>query len=262
MPVEYQVDSLDSVDESIRGAYVETDGKFNFDPDKYADLKAQGLKTKNKELLTKIAQGKADKDALKRFEKFADLDDDELSDLLTLREQKNNPPADKDKDKGKGAEELQANFDKALKKATDKHTTDLAERDNTITELNKKLKHYELTVPIRDVAAQAGVLAEDMKLVLLETASRFKLNDDGKIVVLDDDGEETDITPQKFFDTLYKQQRPKFYAPSGAGGSGAPSSTSRSGVEAMRRADFDKLGPVEAAKFMQKVRDGKASLVD
>src|SRR5689334_2255563 len=110
MPVEFVVDSIDSVDESIRGAYVENEGKFNFDPDKYAEIKAQGLKSKNKELLGKLTKAK---DGLKRFEKFTDFEDDDLTEFQTWRENKDKPADDKP---GKGSEELQAKFDSALGK--------------------------------------------------------------------------------------------------------------------------------------------------
>src|ERR1041384_1836376 len=85
MPVEYQVDSLDTVDESIRGAYVENEGKFNLDPDKYAEVKIQssGLKKKNSDL---IAKEKALRESLKKFEPFNDFDEDQLTEFHTWRE--------------------------------------------------------------------------------------------------------------------------------------------------------------------------------
>src|SRR5262245_11622549 len=51
MPIEYQVETLDSVEEEIREAYVEKEGKFFLDPDKYHELKAAPLVNKNKQLL-------------------------------------------------------------------------------------------------------------------------------------------------------------------------------------------------------------------
>ena len=259
---ELVVDSLDSVDESIKGAYVETDGKFNLDVDKYAEVKAQGLKSKNKELLGKLSKAA---EGSKRFEKFAELTDDELSELLDLRENK-----DKLNDKGKEPSAADA---ERLKQLENKHKKDLdrvsgekTAAETRAAELEKKVKHYELTVPIKETALKAGVLPEDLNLVLLDTQSRFSLNDEGKIVVLDEDGDPTDITPQKFFETLYKVQRPKFYAASGATGSGAPSATtSANGKKVMRRSDFDKLtlsSPAQAQAFIKEVNAGKASIVD
>lgn len=264
MPVEFTVDSLDTVDESIRGAYVENEGKFNLDPDKYAEVKAQGLKSKNKELLGKLTRAN---DGLKKFEKLQDFEfeDDDLTEFQTWRENKDKTPPPDDKS-GKGSEELQAQFDKALGKEKAKFTTEIATRDSRIDELTRENKHFKLTVPLRDIAVKAGVIADDLDLVLLDTAKRFTLSDDDKIVVLDEDGDPTDITPQKFFDTLYREQRPKFYAASGASGSGAPSGTGSSGGKrAMRVADWSKLqlsNPAQAAAFMKDVKEGKATLID
>lgn len=259
MPVEYTVDSLDSVDESIRGAYVEADGKFNFDPDKYAEIKIQssGLKKKNSDLINKE---KALRESLKKFEPLGDFDEDQLAEFQTWRENKDKTPPD-DKS-GKGSEELQAQFEKALGKEKARFTSELSTRDSRIQELERENKHFKLTVPLRDIAAKAGVIAEDMELVLLDTARRFALNDDGDIVVLDEDGDPTDITPQKFFETLYREQRPKFYAASGAAGSGAPSGTSRGGVKTMTISEFDKLPLPSQAAFAAEVRAGKAKLID
>jgi len=219
MPVEITVDSIDSVDESIRGAYVEVDGKFSLDPDKYADIKTQGtvqgLKKKNSEL---IGNEKKLKDKYKRYERFDALADEDLDEIEQWRENKDKqPPADQ----GKGKEELNTLHEKALKREKDSRAADNAAHEAEKAELKKKLRSFELTTPIRDAALKAGVLAEDMEVVLLDTASFFDLNEDGKPVVLQD-GEPTEITLEKFFTTLYREKRPKFYAASGASGSGAP----------------------------------------
>lgn len=238
MPVEYQVDSLDTVDESIRGAYVESEGKFNFDPDKYAEIKAQGLKSKNKELLGKLTKAN---DGLKRFEKLSELEDDDLNELLELREQKKNPPP-ADPNKSKGADGL-AEYDKALKKVKDAAAAKETELTTALDAANKQIKHFKLTVPLREIALAAGVLPEDLKVVMLETANQFALDEQDKIVVLDEDGDPTDITPKKFFETLYKEQRPKFYAASGASGSGAPSNTTKGsgGKKTIKRSEWDNM---------------------
>ena len=80
---------------------------------------------------------------------------------------------------------------------------------------------------------------------------------------MDEDGDPTDITPQKFFETLYKEQRPKFYAPSGAGGSGAPANTgSGTTAKTMKREAFNLLAPQQQKAFIAKVGAGEAKLVD
>src|SRR6266496_2227126 len=51
MGIEFEVSDINSVDEELREAYIEKEGKFHFDPDKYHELKAAPLISKNKELL-------------------------------------------------------------------------------------------------------------------------------------------------------------------------------------------------------------------
>jgi hypothetical protein len=252
MSVEFQVDSLDTVDESLRTAYVEKDGKFTLDVDKYSEFKAQGLKNKNSEIIKKL---NAAKDGLKRFERFQELEDDDLAELLELREQKSNPKPDGKP--AKGHEELTAQFEKQTKKLADKHTTELTARDARIAELEKENKHFKLTVPLREIALKAGVFPEDLSLAMLETSSRFALNDEGKIVVLDEDGDPSDITPQTFFEKLYKEQRPKFYAASGASGSGASSALGRStGSKVITRKQYDAMSPTDQAGLSKFFAEG------
>lgn len=97
MPIEFEVADLDSVEEELRGAYVENEGKFRFDPDKYHELKAAPLIKKNKELLgekktlaetvksLEKVKGSAETDA----EKIAQEKDKTISELRSeLRESK------------------------------------------------------------------------------------------------------------------------------------------------------------------------------
>jgi hypothetical protein len=69
MAIEFEVTDINSVDEELRDAYVESEGKFVFDPDKYHELKAAPLISKNKELLSekkKLAESVKALDAVKR----------------------------------------------------------------------------------------------------------------------------------------------------------------------------------------------------
>src|SRR5688572_28323539 len=103
---EIVVDSLDTVEESLRPAYVGNEGKFNLDPDKYAEVKIQssGLKKKNSDL---IAKEKALRESLKKFEPLTDFDEDQLTEFQAWRENKDKTPPP-DPNKAKGNEELQA----------------------------------------------------------------------------------------------------------------------------------------------------------
>jgi hypothetical protein len=255
---EIVVDSLDTVEESLRPAYVENEGKFNLDPDKYAEVKAQGLKSKNGELIKKLNQSK---EAAKRFDKFQEFADDDLAELLELHEQKKNPPpADPKQQKG---EDLQANFDKVYKKAESKWGEEKVALTTERDALKQENRGFKLMYPLRDIASKAGVLPEDLDVAMMETAKHFDLDADDEIVMLDKDGDPTGVTPERFYGELYKEKRPKFYAPSGASGSGAPSAVSSSGGKrTISRDAFNKLGTEQQKAFMAEVKAGKATLTD
>lgn len=238
MAVEFQVETLDGLDDSLKTAYVEKDGKFLLDPDKYAEFKAAGLKNKNKELLGKLKE----KDTkLGRYAKLEEFEDDEIESLLQLKEKsgENGNGAGT----GQAAEEI-TKLQKQHEKALAKIASEKAAIEKLASDLSTENRYYKLTVPLRDIAVKAGVIAADLDLVMLDTAKRFTLSEDSKkIVVLDEEGDPTDVTPQKFFETLYKEQRPKFYQPSGSQGSGAPpnSGGGSGGMKVITRAQYDAM---------------------
>lgn len=251
MSIETTVTSLDQVEEPIRGAYVEADGKFNLDIDKYAEIKAAGLKGKNKELLDKLAK---QKDVVAKFEKFKDLDLDEFEEFIESRKQQADGNGGQQPQGGKPADDAALRtLEKQLKKLQSKLTEDGQTWQQEREKLTGELRHYKLTSPLKEIALKAGVLPEDLDVVLLETARRFRLDDNGKIVVLDDDGDPTTDTPEKFFKDIYRLQRPKFYAATGAAGSGAgPNSRAGGNGKVITRAAFDKFGAAEAMDFIKK----------
>jgi len=227
MPIALTFDTREAVPEALKDHVAEKDGKFIFEAEPLsvvADTNGK-LKKLRADLDAKTAK-------LGRFAKFDALEDAELEELHTLRElKKAGKPLTVDE---------KAELERLHAKQTGKLTTELAARDEKLTAAERELKHYKLTAPLRNVALKAGVLPEDLDVVMLETSSRFKLGEDSKqIITLDEDGDESDVTPKDFFEKLYKARRPKFYAGSGAGGSGAQNNTTggKSGSHTLSRAD-------------------------
>lgn len=245
MPIEYQIDSLDKVDEGIRGAYVETDGKFNFDPDKYAEIKAAGLKKKTTELLGKVKQKD---DELAKFGKFktltealADAEDDEIGQVLEHWNKRG------ENGKGKGdpdaAKQLEMK-DKLHAKELKKRDDEIGTTKGDLQKAQAELREFKLWTPLRDVFVKVGGDPSDWEVVRLELASqrRFDFDEDGKIVVMED-GTPSTVTPEKFFKDVYSDQRPKFYKATSAGGSGAPNNTKgkMSGVDLLKMSPTEQL---------------------
>src|SRR5215471_13925819 len=77
--MEYEVSDINSVDEELREAYVEKDGKFHFDPDKYYELKAAPILAKNKELLGEKKKLAADLKTLEKVKGTAETDVEKLA---------------------------------------------------------------------------------------------------------------------------------------------------------------------------------------
>lgn len=233
------VDTLEGVPEAFKPNYEQKDGKFHLKEVEFED--AAPLKEK----LTKKEKAISDANAkLGRYTKFAELDDDELDELLRLRElKKTGKPLTVDE---------KAELERLHKKATDKLTVEL----NTEREGRKldqvQLKKFKLTDPIRAIATseKVGMFPEDFDLAWSEISSRFKLVEEEdkkpRIVVLDEDGDETDIKIEDFFVKLYKQQRPKFFKASDAGGGGAHHHKNLSG--GISNEEFLKLSPTEQLK--------------
>src|SRR5215831_14049073 len=200
MAVELVLDSIDGVDETLKPAYVERDGKFHLDVEKYADTRIKGLKSNNTGLKTELDTARS---SLRRFDRFKDLDDAALDKMLEGHNANANGNGHADQ----------------LKRLNEKHATEKTKLESTVAGLTQELKVFKLKVPLKDAALKAGMLPDYVDLALYDTQASFRLEADGKIVVLDADGDPTDMTPQRFFDA-YKLKRPHLFAASGAGGSG------------------------------------------
>ncbi len=235
-----KVGKLEEVPEGYRGLYVEKDGGFVVDAAKLEDFEWDD----KEELSGALDREREDRKAAKAaLEKYKDIDPErarEALDKLQKLEEK------KLMDKGE--------FDRLLAKRKEEFDTAEAALKTQLAERDGRLDTYELINPIRDAALKAGVLPEDIEDVLQITKHRFKLDDKRKPVVLDKDGDPSStLTVEKFFGEDFKTQKPKFYGATGAGGSGAPNGGSgggTGGAKTVKRADFDKMGDTERAKFI------------
>jgi hypothetical protein len=95
-----------------------------------------------------------------------------------------------------------------------------------------------MTEIVKIKALNSGVLPEDIDDVMKITRKRFDLRND-KIVVLDQEGNETTISPDSFFSEVFKTMKPKFYAASTAEGN------------QLDRAAFDQMAPQKQMEFMK-----------
>jgi len=253
------LDSLDEVPEPFRGVF-EPDaatGKF-----KLADL--GGLK-KNRDKALKEAKAHRDRlEALKAKgidpDKFSELGiGDEainLAELFQLKREKAEatakksggesdpefviPPAILDKWRAERDRDIKAEKDK-VKAAED-----------AVAKARNDLFSFKLKGTIRRAASEAGIIPADLEDALLLTEKYFRPaeNDPEKLVVLDDEGDPTDMSLKKFWEEHYKTIKPKFYQSTDNGGSGASANQVTTGK--LGGADFQKLAPVERLKAARK----------
>jgi len=115
--------------------------------------------------------------------------------------------------------------------------------DAEIAKRDAELAKHKLTAPVKDAIIKSGVIPTLADDVLRLTADRFRLTDTGKIEVLDGDGDPTGKTVEDFFSKDYKNERPHFFAASGAGGSGAPPNNGNGGAgkATITRAQWDQM---------------------
>ncbi len=226
------VKSLDEIPEPFRNSYTEQDGEFHLDFDKFEiDDKA--------ELSTALERERAERKAAKEaLESRKDIDPEEYKRLKAEADDRENK---KLRDKGE--------FDRLMEKQKKDWEAKEAEYKKQIDTHASELRTHKLTNKVKEAALKAGVLADDIDDVLTITSRRFDLNDTGKIIVRDQDGDETSMSVDSFFSDVFKTQKPKFYAASGSAGSGAPAGGAAAGgaggAKSIKRSDFEKMGSAE-----------------
>jgi hypothetical protein len=264
MPIEFEVESLDSVDEGLRAAYDERDGKHYFNADKYADLKAAGLK-KNSVAL------KAEKDKLKREydefkKKFADFGDDDLKAFAEWKERQSLGGDDDDagegddtKKKQQKADDLRRLYQDQLKterqKLTAQKDAEIAQERKDKEEWQGKFRRERLTNRLTMLAAESGVFKEELETFvdLMLFKKHFDLTDDEEVVFIEN-GEPSAITPEKAMaETLYERYG-RFYQSRQKGGSGSTGGGAGRGDNV----DWKKLPPEERIAYGRRHNTARA----
>lgn len=227
MPLKLIADSLDEVPESLRDQAKEVEGKFELD--------GTGLVKKNTELLTKVATIKPLKEKLA---KFGDIDPDDAKEALEkVAELEKNPAA-----KPPNIEEIQAKWTKEKEK-------EFAPIKGENEKLKGELLQLKLTDKVKAIAIKSGVKAKYVDDLMAVTGQHYKLGEKDQIIILDSEGDPMDKTPEQFFGEVLKEQKPIFFEPSGAAGSGAqPGTSGKPGsTTTIKRADFEQMAPAGRA---------------
>lgn len=255
MALDYIVDSLDSLDESLRAAYDEQDGKFHFNAEKYAEQKAAGLKTNAANLKKEKDKLKAEYDTFKK--KYADISDDDLPAFLEWKERKaltgDETGEGNAKDGKKAAEDLAAKYQLQLKAEREKWERSKKEEISPIQaerdEWKAKWKNERLSNRLKEYAIKAGVFPEELEtfVELIVFRGHFDLSEDEDVIFLQD-GDPSAIPAEKAINETLRERYKRFYEAQTQGGSG--SQAGRSGSRGS--VDWHKLPVEERMAFGRK----------
>ena len=119
--------------------------------------------------------------------------------------------------------------ERSLKKALEKKVAANSVGDEPNTEtLKNELKAAKDTImnmtvkgTIKTAAIKAGVDPEYVDDVITLTHSKFKIDETGEMVMVDDNGESTGKNEDSFFLNDFKKSKPRYFVGSGKSGSGS-----------------------------------------
>lgn len=249
------LDKLDDVEESDRQFFEETeDKKFKFNRAKFEDTAKAGLIKKNKELHGKL------KDA-EKLGKFKDVSDDDWTKFQEWKDGQNDddddPPKDDDDPKGKKSDSIDIKkvVKDTLKKAQEEHTkaltTAIKAKDDEIAAEKLKFDTYRFEQDLTNEALEAGVIGARLrKFKSAAVDERIFGYHEGKLVVLDEDGEPTSETPAERMKKLSSQDEWKFFfeAKEVGGGSGHQKTAAKTGSKELKRS---KMSPREKSDYIK-----------
>lgn len=249
MALNLHVDTLDSIDESLKGFYKESEkGGFVLDVSGYQDPNPDGLKSAFEKQKEAAKQAKQEAQELKNAlsdmkNKYKDIDPEKVKNLLSKIE---NDEEAKLLAEGK--------INDVLKMRMEKERADLMRQVQEANDYAKKeagksgkFEQRVLDNQIRAAAIEAGVHKTAIEDALLRARTKFTINDDGEAVHYESDGVtpvlgkdgKSPFTVKEWFDEMKGSASHWFPALNSGGGANGNSLTSQSKV------DFSKLSPRE-----------------
>lgn len=243
--LKYAVDSIDAVDEPLRGLYEEKDGKFTLKVDGVPTEDISGLQNA---LKSERASRAAYEKRAKAFESLG-KSDEELKELLAAAEKSENEKAEK-----------AGEFDKLREALRTQHAKDLKAKDDAIGKMRSSLERHLIDAQATAaLAAAKGV--PDLLLPHVQKQVRV-VEDSGNYVatVIDAQGEPRingKGEPFSIADLVAEMRQSEVFgrAFEGTGQTGSgmrpTNGAMPSGNKTLSRAEFVKLSPVEQMAKMK-----------
>lgn len=248
MPIEYTLESLDTVkDEAIKALYIEDNGKFQLDLDAYAEHVKKPVLAKNSDLVGRLNKIKPIAD------RFKDVPDDEWK---SYQEWKASQNGDDDDDDGGDKSEKEKfdpkKFAKQLKSDLAKeYDAKIKAKEDELAAERAKFDSYRFDQELTGAALENSVIGTRLKkfksAAIAEGVFGFK---DGKLVVLDEDGEPSTDSVADKFKTLAEAEDWKFFfeAKEAGGGSGEQKQAGSKGGKNLKRS---KMTSKEKSDFIK-----------
>jgi hypothetical protein len=214
------VDSLDTVPEALRGEYTEKEGKFHLQVEDAEKVFASEV-IKNRDTI--LTEKKKLQQQLQEIEaKYKDVN---LEEIQKMKQEAEDREQQKLKSEGK--------IDEILNKwKADQEKRELDWKAQ-LSAAHAELDTFKVDAHLRKAAEKGGIIPDLIDDVVELVKKRTQRTDKGELLILDPQGIPLDVSLDGYFTTVFKEQKPYYYAASGAGGSGA-SATQNGGARGAR----------------------------
>ncbi len=251
------VESLDVVPEALRGFYSQgEDGKYTLEDVGGLRRNRDTLLSEKRKHAVRIAALKAkgfDIDKLSTLEHDGPID---LDELLKLAEEKRAAAADPKGEEKEIPPAVKAKWEKERDTAIGKEKASAEQWKKVAEDAQAKLKSRDLRDAVRKAASAAGVDPERMEDALELTRKFHRLEDNGDVTILDESGDPTDMSLEKFWKEALRERKSYLYAGTASSGSGAAASTQKQ--RGAGGVDFHNLPPAERMAYGRK-RGGRSN---
>jgi hypothetical protein len=240
--LEFEVDVLDDVKDDQKALYKEHEGKYRLDLDAYGEWVKKPVVAKNGELLGKH---KKLQEQVAQFSKYEGLSDEawqQFQDWQAGQQAGGNSPdtatvanGDKSEDIAVIKARLRAEAEASFVRRQKELQAQLAEKEKLYTEIAGKHRTFVSETKLTTLAMESGVFSDRLKPFLKAVGDNFRLSDDDQLVVLDEDGDVTDIKPEKFIADTLRERYPFFFQAKEQGGAGTRGSDGRGKASSLKR---------------------------
>lgn len=227
------LDSLEGIDEAEHAKFEEIDGKFRREVEVPDVSKMKSALQKERDAAKALNE---------KLAKFKDVDPEKYAELLKEKE-----------DLAQSSMTEKERHESALKKKNDEIEALKKNAKDRELDLQNQLNTFHLDEKTSKAALAAGVDPKDIDDVLLLTKRYRQLDDKGRIIVLDEDGDPTGQTLKDFFEKDFKQKKPKYYAGLPGGGGTPPDNGKQIPPgKAIKRESFDQMSQAQRREFLSK----------